>query len=364
MERIERFTLGSSLSIMLVNAQERDIRTLKEFLPIVPVEGEAQADLVIRYVDQLSPEEMNNLGINQFGYTDTDFYILNRYSGKAEAQISFGEIGTGFEIVCQRGVSKIPLLEELLKIIFLKKGVLSLHATAIQWQGEGTIMLGWARGGKTSALLALTNAGAKFAADDWVLYDLNSEQVFGFPAALSVSASHFQQIPDLSKKKSFSHRVYLRAVKASIFLVKFVGLVVRKQVLKKLLQKLEEKLRIDLLPAQIFDEDEIVASVLPDKFILLTNHNSDSIYIEDVSLDDLVEMAYYSNQFDRLRLYQAFLAYQYAFPNQSSSFFEDIEALEKQLLKEAFENKKLYRVVHPYPVPVKMFVETFREMDW
>ena len=68
-------------------------------------------------------------------------------------QLPLERAGDRCEIVCERGLSAVPHLVAIVNLTALAHGVLPLHASAFSWNGTGILATGWAKGGKTEALL-------------------------------------------------------------------------------------------------------------------------------------------------------------------------------------------------------------------
>ena len=358
MNRNMYFDLKGYVKLEVIGAEEKDILLVSKQVGITPTTSKGEeVDITLRFVDRLAPEKMNYLGINQFGFTDKEFYLLNPLTGKTEVQIPLDKIGEKCEIICQRGITSIPLLTEILKISFLQKNILSLHASAVVHNKEGVVVMGWVRGGKTSATLAYIQQGAKFVADDWVLYDLEKDQVFGFPGMLSVSDYNLQQMPNFRSKLKFSKRAYLGGLKLIVRFTAQIANIFQVQQLRKILRKLKDKLRVDLSPDDIFAPGDIVKHVSPRKFLLMTSHNQKNIKTQQITANEMTDVFMHANDFDFLQLHETYLAYRFAFPDKKNIHIEERHNVEKQLLKKGLAGKETLRIFHPYPLPFDLFIE-------
>lgn len=356
------FDLMGNVRLKIVGADEKDLAMVRKQLGIKSTASSGKGDdITIRFVDQLTPDKMNYLGIDQFGFTHEEFYLLNPISGKAEVQIPLDLIGEKCEIVCQRGITEISLLTEILKITYLQKNILSLHASAVEYELDGVVITGWVRGGKTSALLAYIQQGAKFVADDWVLYDPEKDKVFGFPGKLSVSDDHLCQMPKFRSRVEFSKRVYLACVKLLVSLVKLTMTAFQSKVLRKIALKLENKLRVDLLPSEIFAPEAILEHVLPKKFLLMTSHRQDKFEVKKITQDEMVEIFIHSSDHDLMQLHETYLAYCFAFPDRKNLHLENRGKIERPLLKKALACKETFVIYHPYPLPFSAFMKVVKE---
>ena len=86
-------------------------------------------------------------------------------------------------------------LAELLK----RRGLFSLHATALEYQGLGVLIPGYSGRGKTTAFLALLRSGFRYLSDDHpLLRDHGSHlELLAFPMKIDVTEHSIQFFPEL-----------------------------------------------------------------------------------------------------------------------------------------------------------------------
>jgi len=350
------FDFMGLVRIQVIGANEKDLALVRKLVGVPPKNyAGKEVDIIIRFAENLTPAKMNCLGIKQFGFTDKEFFLLDSSKGEVVAQIPINQIGEKCEIVCRRGINKIPLFDEILKVTLLQKNVLSLHASAIEYEQKGMVFMGWARGGKTSALLAFIQEGAKFVADDWVMYDLEKDHVFGFPGKLSVSDNHLQQMPNKKGRVDYNKRVFLWCKKALVCLINIILGVFKIAILQKFTHKLDDKLRIDLYPEDLLTHDEIVQYTMPRKFMLMTSHNQKKYVVRQITAGETVDIFIHANEREFVRLHETYQAYCFAFPGKKNFHIENRINTEKQLLRKALEGKETLRIFHPYPISFRAF---------
>jgi len=357
------FDVKGYVKIEVIGASQRDLGLLRKFGSISqPVDSMTEANIIIRFVERLVPGNLNFLGVNQFGYTDTEFFVLNPLNGEIDAQIPLDQIGGTCEIVCRRGISSIPLLDEILKISLLQNKILSLHASAVLYQQQGVVMMGWVRSGKTSALLACLADGGKFVADDWVLFDLNQDQIFGFSGKISVSEEQLKQVQTLKNRIGIFRLLSITYKKIFVQLVNLAANIIRFKLFYKLSSKLREKSRMDFYPEEIFIAHEIVDRVTPKMIMLLTSHDQETCFAEKISVDEMADTFINANDQEFNSLQEIYRAFCFAFPDKHNIHIENRSAVEKQLLKEAFTGKETIRMYHPYPLQFNTFMEEIRKV--
>ena len=162
--------LHGIVGIRLLDAQERDVRTVvRQIGPLVrPLDGEP--DIVVRFVDELPDAgRMTYAGWPDCAATDEDFYLLRGREGvAARTLLPVDDVGSRCEIVCERRAGHVPHLLAVINMTALRRGVLPLHASAFTYRGVGVLATGWGKGGKTEVLLALAARGARYVGDEWV----------------------------------------------------------------------------------------------------------------------------------------------------------------------------------------------------
>ncbi|MEK6256721.1 MAG: hypothetical protein N2C13_05320, partial [Chloroflexota bacterium] len=278
-------------------------------------------------------------------------------TGEAQVQIPLDQIGGEIEIVCKRGITRIPLLKEILKLYFLKLNIFSLHASAIEYDQKGIVVLGWAQGGKTSALLAYIQQGARFVADDWVLYDSENDRVFGLPGRLSISDHHIQQMPVLKSKLEKSTRLRLWGLKQLINFLSLVAKVFRWGIAHKAINMLQGLLQVSLHPKDIFLPKSIIEYVSPRKMVFMTSHSEIAFEAQEITQNELVDFIIPANDFEYNHLRETYLAFLFAFPGRRNLLIERRQYIEISLLKRALIGKETFRIYHPYPFQISAFIK-------
>ena len=163
------FNLFDVIGIRLENPTEDDIKSMKKQIGFDPSEFEYEPDIIIRFTSDLVTQDFTFLDINSAGFTKDDFYLISSEKPYKKIKVPFEKIGSKIEIVCEHGVKSIPLLNHLINFTFLGKNYLPLHSSGLSFNGKGMLIMGWAHGGKTSALMSFAMHGAYYVGDDWVI---------------------------------------------------------------------------------------------------------------------------------------------------------------------------------------------------
>ena len=176
------YDLQGWVGVRLLNATPAEVAVVDRQLG--PIRGtlDRPPDLTLRFVERLDTPGLRYLGQEEAAFTDEAFLLLRtKYGTRARVQIPFEQVGGPCEIVCERGVRSIPLLIPLLNLTALGKGLLPLHAAAFRYRGQGVLVTGWSKGGKTEALLAFIARGAEYIGDEWVYVSSDGDRMFGIP---------------------------------------------------------------------------------------------------------------------------------------------------------------------------------------
>jgi len=86
-------------------------------------------------------------------------------------------------------------LSELLK----RRGLFTVHATALEYRGRGVLIPGYSGQGKTTAFLSLLRSGFRYLSDDYpLLRDLGSHlELLAFPMKIDVTDHSVEFFPEL-----------------------------------------------------------------------------------------------------------------------------------------------------------------------
>ncbi len=205
--------LHGLLTIGLVDADRSDVKVIARQLGPLPqidaVGGDS--DMTIRFVDRLDVRgTLRQLG-REAAYGDDAFLVLRgRRKTTVRVKIPVAEIGTTpLEIVAERGLSAVPFLLPILMLTLLSKGVVPVHASAFVANGRGTLVTGWAKGGKSEALLAFADHGATYVGDEWVFVTADGAAMAGLPEPMRLWDWQLAMVPRLRRQIGLGRRLRL-----------------------------------------------------------------------------------------------------------------------------------------------------------
>ena len=152
--------------VRLVGARPSDAAVVDRQLGGLRAPLRRDPDIVVRFVDRLEVSRpVRLLGAGEAGFTDDAFLLLrSRHKARARVRVDVERIGRGGEVVVERGAPAVPLLVAMVNLAALGNGALALHASAFVHGGCGIVATGWSKGGKTEALLAFMQQGARSSA--------------------------------------------------------------------------------------------------------------------------------------------------------------------------------------------------------
>jgi len=363
--RIIDFDIHGFVGIRLVNPSEGDVLAVRTQLGLLQVSAlDREPDIIIRFEKHLPLPKLNYLGLDNAGYTKDGFFLLSQ-KAKAKVKIPFDTIGSRCEILCETGLRRVPLLTAILNITLLKNDCIPLHASAFVYKDVGILVAGWSKGGKTEALLAFANHGAKYVGDEWVILTKDGQRMYGLPEPITLWDWQIKQLPLIRSKLAFSDHFLFSTIHIIQNLHKrFANRKLKNSSLVRALDKampaLNRQLHVNIPPRSIFDSELFALKAKPQKLFLVISHNESSIRVEPWESRDIARRMLHSVQYEQLPFFENYYAFKFAFPDLQNDFLENIRELQADLLHGALQGKESYRVLHPYPVSLESL---FHEME-
>jgi len=364
-EQIVDFNLHDIVGIRFINPRwETAVAYTNQFAPALsPLKREP--DIIVRFQDELAPPALRYAGLNFAGFTRDAFYLLDKTQGSITAQIPFEKIGQCPEIVCPANTGSIPLLRDIINFTCLSKGYIPLHASAFLYDSVGIVVMGWPKGGKTGAMLAFMNQGARYVGDEWIILSGDGQKMFGLPAPVAVSDWQFKHIPGLMPKLSAGQRILFGSIHLLEAVYNRVGNGRARQLfpiklLKKGLPSLKRQLKITKPPQVLFKDrfDELAAA--PDKLFLIMSHSQAEIDVQPCNPLTLARQMAQANEYEQKEFFDYYKAFQFSFPHLKNELLDNIASRQSTLLSRALTGKETYLVLHPYAGPLVALFERIR----
>jgi hypothetical protein len=346
------YDIHGLVGIRLVEPSAGDVSAVSAQLgPEGSLSGEP--DLTIRFVDDLQPSStVSWIQPHEVGFTDEGFFVFTPDSAPSpRARLALDGPGRAWELRCRSGLGAVPLLLPLLDLIMLAKGAIALHASAFTYRGSGVVVAGWARSGKTTALLAFMARGVAFIGDDRVYLDPGEKRIYGLAQPLALRATHLAELPAVADTVGRHGRSRLRLAAA---LERTASTAARLESLRNVAGRIAgvaSDANVSVSPDRLFGDCTLQGRL--DKAFLAIAHDRPDVRLEPVEPRRLAERLLFSLRTERLPLRRLYYAFRYAFPDAAEVFEEEAEEAETERLAEAFEGTETYVLFHPFPAPVQ-----------
>jgi hypothetical protein len=359
------YDIQGIVGIRLNNARPDAIRAIT--CQIGPPSGRFSRapDIEISFVDTIPTPNLRFLGVNDAGFDDNGFYLLKSSKSPCKVHVPFEDIGE--RMLCltsEHEFKSVPLLIALINLTFLSKGYLPLHSSAFAINDSCSLVTGWAKGGKTEAMLAFAELGAAYISDEWTLLDHRNDVAFGIAEPIRLWDWQLRQVPRLRKQVSLGKRITFAGIQMLDATNRFLsnGLTKRLppvKLLNEALPALKRQLNVRMHPKDIFGS-RIQASGSISRVFLIMSHDSPEVTVEEISTEEVANRMISSNEFELLPFFEKYHAFRFAFPGVTNSFIDNIGHEQKGLLHKALDGKKAFRVLHPYPVDLTSLGKAMR----
>lgn len=359
------FDLHGFVGIRLVDATRSDAEAVRRQLGPIDAPLTREPDIVCRFVDRLDLPRLRYIGLDDAAFTDDAYLILRgKHRTPARVQIPISDIGSKSEIVCERGVPAVPLLIAIINLTALAKGFAPLHASAFTFDGLGVMVVGWAKGGKTEALLGFMANGARYIGDEWIYLAPDGSQVFGIPEPMKIWASHLAAMPDYRRAASRADRIRLGSLDVSAGLASRAARATKRTAVGKLLRRglplLEQQAFVHLSPARLFGADRCDLRGPLDVVVLAMTREEQGVAVEPTDVEEIAARMAFSVEYERLDLVAHYLRFRFAFPEARNTFLDESLARQQASLIDALRGKRGLVLYHPYPAPIPAMYEALR----
>ncbi len=364
------FDLHGYVGIRLIDATHNEVTAVKRQLGPIDNPMDRDPDIIIRFVDALPTDSsLRLLDLDDVAYTDDAFYVLRgKHKSRTKVLIPFQDIGQRVEIVCERGLSAVPLLIDILNATALAKGLLPLHASAFNIGEVGVLATGWTKGGKTETLLGFMAHGANYVGDEWVYLTRDGQQMFGVPEPIRVWDWHLEYLPEYREMLGRGDRAKLRILKTFIqgtsqhsgngsarnrLPSKMMG---------RIIPLLKRQMHVDWSPEDLFGRSSLSLAGKLDKVFFVVSHEAPHVVVEPIDPDEVARRMYFSLQEERDDFLSYYRKFRFAFPDRPNDFIEQTPELQRQHLTDALTGKEAYVVYHPYPVVIPDIYDAIRPL--
>jgi hypothetical protein len=321
-------------------------------------------DITVSFVDRFpTTPRLRVLNAREVAYDEEHFYVIGDRGLRSRVDIA--GLGEATDIVCERGVTQVPLLLGVLGLRLLEQEHVLLHSAAFEFADRCVVVVGWKKGGKTETLLPFLAAGARHLSDEWSIVSPEGV-VYGLPGRLQLWSWHLRQLPAFWSRVPARDRRRLRVLRAYQRAHRLLPTSRRSGPMARLLaglaaeggnatlgqaRAMPEELvgdRVRRTPARI--DVVLLAGVSPEPQCRVIPAEP-----ELVAQRMVASLAY-----ERQPLLTAYEQFRFAFPSRSNPLVDSARVREEAILRRALAGRAAYEVVHPYPVRLHDVYEAVR----
>ena len=366
-DQIEKFGVDflGIITIQVLNYSKKEIGLIESYFNTKIKKINSDPDIIIKFVDEIKSAYMVYLGLNYAGFDKNNFYILVDQEEKRKVIIPFDKIGDTIEIVCEKGINSVPLLNHIINFYLIKKNFVPIHSSALYYNQKGLLVMGWTKGGKTETLLSFLNHGAQYVGDEWVVLSADGSEMYGLPVPITIWKWQLTYVKKLIGKIDFKSRIIFIFVEMLELLYKIslklkLQSVFPFQLLTRALPQFRKLLKIRKKPSSIFKNQIKNGKTKLNTIILAFSHTSNDITVEKCDSSEISDRMMHSNDYEQIPFFEYYKTFRYAFPEKTNVFLDNIKERHSSLLAKALTGKKSFKVSHPYPVS---FEELFLKLN-
>jgi hypothetical protein len=328
-------------------AVARDVGIPRRLRPAVQARTPRRLD--VSFVDRMSTSELRLLDGGGVGFSGAGLYVLAG-KGSPRAFVRQGTAcGTG-SIVCTRGSYRIPFLSAAVDIAALAGEWAPLHASAwVTPEGVGVIASGWAHSGKTGALLAAYERGARPIGDDRVLLSPDGGVVVGLGRPVVVKDWHVAQLPRVramigARRGALARAGYAVASRKSTGNRSRWG-----RLLDRAVSKARGLASVEIDLSSGDEGSDARPRARPRVLLLMETHDDERVVAERVDPALVAPRLAAHARGELLTTLRAQLAYEYAHPGNGWRGVDEATRIAAKIIERAVRGIPAWIVRHPYP---------------
>lgn len=346
--------LHGFVGVRLVDAEPADVATVVRQLGPLTSVLQREPDIVVRFVDRLEPRPASTtvgLGTTTFGPEGLRV-VQGRGGVPAQALLPLQDVGGRCEIVCERAMPAVPLLLAIVNYTALAHGVLPLHASAFEHEGRGTVVCGWAKGGKTEVLLAFMARGARYVGDEWV-YLVPGGAMYGVPEPIRLWQWQLRQLTDVWSGLRPGQRGRLRGLGAASSVGRRAGRLPGPAagLARRSTALVDRQQWVQLRPDTLFGSGSVALRGTVDDLVLTSVHDQPGVRLEPVSGSEVGDRMRASLRYERSAFVEVYEQFRFAFPDRASEVVDTAAELEAELLRKVVPEEAAW-LRHPHPVDI------------
>jgi len=346
------FDLAGMVRVRVVG-DDAQIALVGRQLGLPRTDPAGEPDLTVHFTDDVvRGEPLRYLGLDEAGFTDSRFFQM-RAKAKARAMVHlpFHDIGKGMVISCEPNLPAVPLLIPLLAVTALDRGLVPLHAGAIQWHGAGIVFTGWSKSGKTETLISTTAAGADYVGDEWCYLDPARSMVVGIPEPVTLWSWHLRRFPSLREQIPALTRQRMRLLETPDRVERMLPNGVQRSGAGRLLRRVAYQTRSRanawIPPEQLFGVTD--ARAVPFEHVVWTvSTESAEVRLSPLPAAEVADRMIHSVYYELSPLLDAYRMFRFAFPDRRSELLDNLEEHLTVALHKALDDVRGWVLEHPY----------------
>lgn len=353
------FDLAGVVGVRAIGAGARERAALERQLGPAGPALTREPDLVLHFVEKIEHgSALRMIGLDDAAFSQDSFLLLRgKHKSRTCVKIPLEDVGGRCELVCERGLSAVPMLVPILNATVLARGHLPLHAAAFELGGKGVIATGWSKGGKTETLLACMAEGARYVADEWLYLAPDGTRMCGLVEPIRVWSWHLDSLPELRARLSAGERTKLSllgllagGMRAATDGGRRHGSLATRT-LNRASALVAGQLCVDLAPARLFPGATAASGpVRPEILLHVVSHDRPEIELVPVDAHEVAERMRFSLAEEDQRLRSLYHRFRYAFPARVNAHFEAASERQRVLLHATLGSLRAFELRHPYPV--------------
>jgi hypothetical protein len=312
----------------------------------------------VRFVDRLHATDLRRLDGGRVAYAQKDVYALGRRGVTPVARITQGPRWGEGTIVCRHGLHRVPFLSAAVDLAAISAGWVPLHASGwITPDGIGVLASGFAHSGKTGALLAACENGARPVGDDRVLLSGDGRLMVGLGRPVQAKDWHIAQLELPCAEVGGAHRVLAR----STYALAPRRVARRGSKWKRLLDgALDRAGGLSSVEVALCDLDEgaqLRPKARPHLLLIMETHDSDEVVAEPADAVTVPTRLAVHVGAELVPILRSQLAYDYVNPHAG---WHDVSRAPNRalaLLERAVRDIPAWIVRHPYPCSLERLHE-------
>ena len=326
-----------------------------------------EPDIIVRFIDKLETPRLTFLGLDYAAFDKQNFYLISDSVDKKKVSIPFDKIGQQLEIICEKGIKSIPLLNHIVNFYLIKNNFVPIHSSGFYFNNKGTLVMGWTKGGKTETLLSFANHGAEYVGDEWVVLSKDGSEMCGLHVPVTIWKWQLSYIKNIVSKIGLVNKIVFAFI-STFEIINNISIKLKLdskfpfKLLGQGLPHLRKLLKIRKSPEDLFKNKIRSGMTKLDTIVLALSHESNEVVTIACEPEEIINRMIHSNDYEQLPFFEFYKAFRYAFPERRNEFLDNIKNIHSGLLLNALLGKKSFKVSHPYPVSFETLFSTLNSV--